>query len=339
MRKGTNPEKSKTTIEIEHYHRVIVPVYIPHFNGYFEQLLDIFQLCLESLLLTSHAKTRITIYNNNSHPDVKNYIDSMYQKNEMIDQVFHSKENLGKINAYLTATKGNIEPLITITDADVLFKNGWQEAVESLFIGFPEAGMISPVPLSNTPWTFTANNWFYALFKGKLKFEKVLDPEAMSRFYVSLDNDKPLYNKTHLEKYLVLKNKKSSAVMGCGHFVATLKREVIDLGTNKPSFHKIDSNIENLYIDAPNEALGFLRLATKNNYAYHMGNQTEPWMYEEFKSIKKNTFAGVNIKQIGNTKIGKFGNLIGRVIIKLLRVKIIKKNVLIYLGMKKGINY
>lgn len=121
MRIGTNPEKNSKKLTVENYHRIIVPVYIPHFEGYFKEAFEVFQLCIESLLLTIHEKSRITIYNNNCHEEVKKYIDEKYLNSEFIDQVFHSKENLGKINAILAASKGNLEPLITITDADVLF--------------------------------------------------------------------------------------------------------------------------------------------------------------------------------------------------------------------------
>ena len=93
MRIGFNPAKENKEITIENYHRVIVPVYIPNFEGYFANLFDVFKLCLESLIITSHNKTRITIYNNNSHPTVKAYIDEKYNECELIDQVFHSKEN------------------------------------------------------------------------------------------------------------------------------------------------------------------------------------------------------------------------------------------------------
>jgi hypothetical protein len=65
MRIGTNPEKKKNKIPIDSYHRVIIPVYIPHFNGYFKDSFNVLKLCLDSLLKTVHLKTRITIYNNN----------------------------------------------------------------------------------------------------------------------------------------------------------------------------------------------------------------------------------------------------------------------------------
>ena len=321
MRIGFNPAKENKEIIIENYHRVIVPVYIPNFEGYFANLFEVFKLCIDSLLLTSHHKTRITIYNNNCHPDVKAYIDAKYKESELIDQVFHSKENLGKINAILASAKGNLEPLITITDADVLFKNGWQHAVEETFIAFPEAGMVSPVPSSKVYKMFTSNNWFYGLTKGKLNFEEVEDSEAMHRFDLSLGKEELMYKPIHLSQYLVLTNKKnkSKAVMGCGHFVATLKREVFDKGSNEPAFIKIVGGVENKFIDQPNEDLGCLRLATKGNYAYHMGNQIEDWMQEEFKLLKKSnnetTYTGSEFKFV---PISSFGKFVGVLIKKLL---------------------
>jgi len=333
MRIGTNPEKNSNNLIVENYHRIIVPVYIPHFEGYFKEAFEVFQLCIESLLLTIHEKSRITIYNNNCHEKVKKYIDEKYSSSEFIDQVFHSKENLGKINAILAASKGNLEPLITITDADVLFKHNWQKAVEAVFCGFPEAGMVSPVPSSIAYNSYTANNWFFSLFKGKVFFANVVDPIGLQRFDDSLGNAKKFYKKIHLEKYLVLKNKTNNfeAVMGCGHFVATLKREVFDKGTAEPAYVKIQNGVESKFIDVPNENLGFLRLATKNNYAYHMGNSVEVWMNEECDALKleranvsMDYYGLVKSKQI-NAIYVKIGKIIGKVLtrkkIKLFFIK------------------
>lgn len=337
MRIGTNPEKNKKEIEIDNYHRIIIPVFIPNFDGYFESSFDVFKLCLESLLLTVHSKTRITIYNNNCHKDVKEYIDEKYNETEIIDQVFHSKENLGKINAILAAVKGNLEPLITVTDADVLYKNNWQQEIEELFIGFPEAGMICPVPSSKGIRNFVNNNWYYGFFKGKLEFEKVQDPEAMKLFDKSLGNAKTILKPIHLVKYLVLNNRKKThkAVMGGGHFAATLRREVFDKGSNEPSFIKIDGGVENKFIDYPNQKLGFLRISSLQNYAYHMGNSTESWMYDEFKSlIKKNNLSQFKSTDFKPKTISKTGRFIGFIIQKTMnKNNFIKFKVLNSLGL------
>jgi hypothetical protein len=322
MRIGINPIKNNKEILIENYHRIVIPVYIPNFEGYFAGSFDVFKLCLESLLLTIHSKTRITIYNNNSHSEVKEYIDIKYSESEFIDQVFHSKENVGKINAILAVVKGNLEPLITITDADVLYKNNWQKAIEDLFIGFPEAGMICPVPMSsNGTKSFVNNNWYYGFFKGKLKFEKVLDPDAMMLFDKSLGNKKSLLKPIHLEKYLVLKNKENTneAVMGGGHFAATLRRDVFDKGSNEPAFMKIVGGVENKFIDFPNQKLGFLRIATKKNYAFHMGNSLESWMHDEFNAlIKEPNSTNLKHQDFITKPISKTGRFLGYFIQKLM---------------------
>ncbi|WP_395074190.1 glycosyltransferase family A protein [Flavobacterium sp.] len=324
MRIGNNPEKTASNLVVENYHRIVIPVYIPNFEGYFEQAFEVFRLCLESILLTIHEKTRITIYNNNSNDIIKNYLDSKYEESKFIDQVFHSKENLGKINAILAAVKGNLEPIVTITDADVLFKHNWQSEVEVILKNFPQAGMVSPVPSSIAFNNRTANNWIYALFRGKLFFGSVIDPLGLQRLDDSLGNEIKFYKKVHLEKYLILKNKSNNqeAVMGCGHFVATIRREVFDKGTAEPAFIKIQKGVEGKFIDLPNEELGFLRLATKNNLAYHMGNRTEKWMYEEFellKTIKPNVSIDYNDLKSSirfNFIQMKIGRLISRILAK-----------------------
>jgi hypothetical protein len=337
MRIGINPEKNANKIELNNYHRIVIPVYIPHFEGYFEQSFETFKLCIESLLLTIHPKSRVTIYNNNSHPTVKEYIDTKYNESEYIDQVFHSKENLGKINAILAAVKGNLEPLITISDSDVFFKQNWQNAIENLLIQFPEAGMVCPVPNSKAVSQFVKNNWYYGIFKGKLNFEKVLDPQAMIRFDDSLGNTKSLLKPIHLERYLVLSNesKTAKAVMGGGHFVATLRREVFDKGTNEPAFIKIVGGVENKFIDIPNEDLGFLRISTLENYAFHLGNSVENWMHEEFKLLRKeNTIPKYSSTDFVFKKVSKFGGFIGFCIQKgIANNRTIKLKVLNFFGL------
>jgi len=338
MRIGTNPVKENYEVTVENYHRVVIPVYIPDFEGYFKEAFDIFKMCLESLLLTVHEKTRITIYNNDSHSKVKDYIDEQYRKYDFIDQVFHSKVNLGKVNAILAAVKGNLEPLITITDADVLFKSDWQQEVEKLFISFPEAGMISPVPVSKSYGQFTANNWGKFFLSGKISFDDVRDPRGLELFDKSLGNEKPIYDEVHLKKYLTVEAKDGNkACMGCGHFVATMRREVFDKGSNFPAFIKIQGGVENKFIDKPNEKLGFLRLATLGNYAFHMGNSKEDWMSEEYKKISaENKIYSSRFINVQDPKeVSKLEKIIGNLLLKIISNKIGKRTIFRLLGMNQ----
>ncbi len=334
MRVGTNPEKNKK-IEDQYYHRIIVPVYIPHFDGYFKHSFDVLKLCLESILKTIHSRTVITIYNNSSHPEVVSYLEHLYTSHKSIDQLFHSKVNVGKINAILAAAKGNREALITVADADVLFLNGWQEAVEQIFVGFPEAGMVSPVPNPRLFKSYNANNWYYGIFKGKLAFETVQNPDAIEKFFESLNtNNKPL--QIHLKKYLVLENnlKNTKGVMGCGHFVATLRREVFDKGPQSPATESLGPLSVQTYIDKANENLGFLRLATLNNYAFHMGNTSEDWMVECFQKLKINT--SYPVYKIPKFDVSKKSRL-GKILVSSLNFPFIKKLLFKKFGLKECI--
>ena len=215
--------------------------------------------------------------------------------------------------------------MVTIADSDVFFKQNWQHEVEEIFNNFNYAGMVSPVPSSKAFNSFTNANWFYGVFKGKLKFEKVKNPKEMKMFENSLMLNYTLYDKIHLDKYLTIQSKKNKAVMGCGHFVATIRREVFDLGSDQPAFQKIQGNVENNFIDKPNEDLGFLRLATLNNYAFHMGNVVEDWMSEEFNLLKGNTIASTFNVNKEYKRLNKFQIFIGKFIGVLLNKRQIKR--------------
>jgi hypothetical protein len=267
---------------------------------------------------------------------VKEYIDSKYKNEDLIDQVFHSKENLGKINAILAVSSGCKEPLITVTDADVLFKCKWQSAVENLFLGFNEAGMVSPVPSSKSFKVFVKSTWYYGVFKGKIRFKDVKDPLGLKRFDESLGCVKPIYDDIHLEKYLTISNKKVEAVVGCGHFVATYRREVFDNGNSQPAFSKMGGVVMNDFIDKPNDDLGYLRLATKENYAFHLGNTVEQWMHEELIQSKKCMESPLDpILFTKFSNLNSFQNTIGKFISRLIGIPLFRKIYFRLIGLTK----
>ena len=331
MRIGINPEKHNNQLSIEHYHRVVIPVYIPNLeDNYFKDALVILKLCFSSLLATIHNKTKISIINNGSCNAVSAYLDELYRNNDSIDQLLYSKINLGKVNALYSVIKSNLEPLITISDADVMFLPNWQEAVEKIFINFPEAGMISPVPSSLAYRSkFINSTVYYGIIKGKIRFERVVSQEGLIKFEKSIG--RKMYDDIHLEKYLTISNVKSTAVIGCGHFVATLRSEVFKSSPPEVSAHKIVGGSENLYFDIPNDKAGFLRLATKDNYAYHLGNIFEPWMKDKINHIlKQSKSKSLDIELPKGKPISKVQYNLG----KLLYILLFKKFKSLYFRLK-----
>ena len=335
MRIGNNPEKEQNILEVDAYHRVVIPVYIPNLTEpYFKDGLKILKLCLQSLLKTVHAKTRISIINNNCCIEVSNYLESLYKEHDKVDQLLNSKINLGKVNALYAAIKSNLEPLVTISDSDVMFLPNWQQAVENTMVEFPECGMVSPVPSSIAyRGEYLNSTIYYAFFKGKLNFEEINNPEGLLKFENSIG--RKMYNETHLKKHLVVSNKKGKAVIGCGHFVATFRAEVFEAAPSENCKFKIVGGSEGKYLDKPNDTSGFLKLATLENHAYHLGNTIESWMNEELGKIENNSGAYHTIDILPKAKpLGLMSFKIGKLLHKLF-FKRIKKYYFAYMGVKQ----
>lgn len=288
MRQGHNPEKDKKIVSEDVYHHIIVPVYVPQLDGYFKDSYKITTICISSIIATRHCNSKLTIVNNGSCDEITSYLNSLYNDG-LIDQLIHHKKNKGKIDAVIPVALQATEALITITDGDVLFKPGWMDSVERVYVNFPKAGMVSPVPHGTLYNHFTVHTLYDAFFRRLLKFQKLCDPKAMLLFAKSIGKESTMYSKSiRLQYQLTVHKKNADAVVGCGHFVATLRKEVFQNSPKKMSNWAYSSKADRDYIDIPNEKSGFWRLATAENYAYHMGNIYEEWMDEvTYKSEEK----------------------------------------------------
>lgn len=306
MRIGFNPNKDKLLPKSEYNHQVLVPVYIAHQNDYFKDSFEILQLCLESLFKTCHAKTYITVVNNGSCSEVVAYLNLLQQEGKL-QEVIHTT-SIGKLNAILKGLTGHQFPLITITDADVLFLNQWQKATYEVFGAFPKTGVVCTTPSSKVLKQHTANVLVEHLFSSKLSFTKVRHPDALVMFAKSIGNA-DFYNDTHLKKYLTIADSKTKAVIGAGHFVATYRGTVFDLLKSRYSAFALGGSGEFLFLDKPVNDLGYWRLSTEDNFTYHMGNIIEPWMAEKFNMIEDQSnllLEKPNLKQINQNEIVNF---------------------------------
>lgn len=275
MRIGNNPHKDEVLPPSDYLHQVVIPVYIPHQEGYFKDSLRIFQLCLQSLLKTVHNKTCITVVNNGSCEMVIEYLDQIYHEGH-IQELIHT-ENIGKLNAVLKGLAGNNIELVTITDADVLFLENWQEASTNVFRALPKAGVVGVVPQFCMYKNKCGNILFDTLFSEKLKFIPIQFSEGLVRFYDSIGWDRS-YNKDYLKYGLGLEHDGVKVFVGSGHFVATYKKQMFQ--EMKSYFnYKLGGDSEN-YLDTLPLKYDYWRVTTYDNYAYHMGNVFEDWMSE-----------------------------------------------------------
>lgn len=303
MRVGFNPNKDKHREPNDFFHQVIIPIYIPNFNGYFTESFQILKYCLESLLKTTHSKTFITLVNNGSCGDVVDYLEELY-RNGKIHEIIHTT-NVGKLNAVLKGISGHDFLLITVSDSDVLFLNDWQKETYKVFENFPKTGAVCPTPSSRSLKNYTSNIWFELFFSKSLFFSKVKNPKALKAFAESVGNSR-FYNEAHLEKYLTVSNKNSTAVVGAGHFVTTYRKEVFEKNNLKYSDFVLGGESEKELLDLPVIRKGMWRLSTEDNFAYHLGNVEEQWMKETLDALKLNNYVNEEPIILKNIRTSKF---------------------------------
>jgi hypothetical protein len=321
MRLGFNPNKDKEISKSEYFHQVIIPVYIPNQEGYFKDSFEILKLCLYSLWKTSHSKTYVTIVNNGSCEIIVDYLNVLYKENRIQELVHVS--NIGYINAMLKGVAGQKFDLITTSDADVLFLNGWQEATYQLFQNFSRCGAVCPTPSSRSLRTFTSNIYWDFLFSKKIRFKEVVNQEALKKFGISIGNEN-FYNDIQLKKNLTISNNNQTAVIGAGHFVVTYRASIFDTLEKRYTEYIMGGGSDDLF-DVPVVKKGFWRLSTADNYTYHMGNVLEVWMHDEVSKLKEsdleNSFKLKFVKSKGKLEYLIKTKMFGKIILKKNRMK------------------
>lgn len=275
MRIGYNPHKDQLIPEDAFTHQVVIPVHIPQQDGYFQDSLKVLQRCLDSLIANSHSATFITVVNNGSDAITSQYLTDLAQQGN-IHEVIHTAA-IGKVNALLKGLVGHRHAWVTLSDSDVLFLPGWQQATEEVFTAFPQAGVVGIVPQYRMFLNHCSNVLFDLFGSNRLRFIPVQDPVSMEKFHQSIGWGPS--NPTHGQFTLGLESTNGcKAYVGSGHFVATYKRALFQ-SIQSFTEYKMGGNSET-YLDELAWRKNTWRLTTCANYAYHMGNVYESWMDE-----------------------------------------------------------
>lgn len=274
-----NPQKEEKKIDLIYNHRIIIVVYIPELTGYYKNSFQVFKLCLESIIATKNNQCAITVVNNASCKEVLDFIDENF-RNKKVDCIVHHNENIGKIDAIIGAARSVREPLVTMTDVDILFKNGWQENIENIFKKVKNVGSVSPISVRKSMNYGTSSTLKSILFR-KVNFRLTPIPENFEDYnkYLQSINWKQEINNDKL--WPVIEKNGVKAILGSGHQVITIRREILFKTVPiHPSLILVGGKSEFQYVDEPINKAGGMRLATYNNFAYHMGNTLENWMVE-----------------------------------------------------------
>ncbi|NVK50389.1 MAG: glycosyltransferase family 2 protein [Cyclobacteriaceae bacterium] len=285
MRTGVNPAKLDFKIPKKYHHRIIIPVFIPEISGYFKDLMEVYRLCIESAYKTQHGRSAITVVDNGSCEQVKLWLRDFLDQG-LIETLITHTENVGKIDAIIGAARGCREDLITLSDSDILFRNGWQEEVEQVFQSFPNAGSVAPFPIARHMYYHSSSTQKAVIFGDmEFRFQETNEHQMIKEVYDS-------YGWNYVPDYdgilPVLEKNGKVAVMGSGHQVFTIRRELFFSMPLEPSFIKIGAGSELNWIDKPINELGAWRLSTLKTWVHHMGNQLTEENRLVFQELREN---------------------------------------------------
>lgn len=293
-----NPQKEERKVAMTTHHRIVIVVYIPNEEGFYKNSLNVFKICLDSIIATINSYAAITIVNNGSFDKVSSILE-FYLKEKKIDTLISHNTNIGKIDAQIGAARGVREKYITLTDADILFVKGWQEKVEEIFAAFPKVGSVSPIPVRTGVLAGTSSVLKQIILK-KLKFKYITIPDNLENYNKFLASINWNLETDKSKKWPVVECNGIKAIVGSAHQVLTIDRDILfTTSPSNPSLTLVGGNSEHNYVDVPIDKAGKLRLGTFNNFAFHMGNSLEDWMLTTVKNNLNSTI--ISSKEVKNS--------------------------------------
>lgn len=306
MRNGFNPMRGAALAVGYPLHRIIIPVHIPVIDGYYSDAWSILRVCLTSLQATlGHGKANITVIDNGCADEVRNWLLAQVRE-RAIDQLVINRDNRGKPDSIFGAARASYEQFITFSDADVLFKQGWLEAVEEVFAVFPEAGLVSPFPGIHVRHLHCIATWLRHL--RELRRCNVVNKEDLVHFGQSTQNVSRYSAIDWDGQWCVVRNG-LTAVIGAVHFVVTCRKAVIEAMDSTPSCVGLgvlgSKGLRQL--DGICDLTGFSKLSTPNAYVRHMGNRFELWMETELQATIGSAGCRPNTPRLVGMETGKPG--------------------------------
>lgn len=297
MRIGHNPAKTLEKTQKPAEITVAITVHIPFMTGYFKQSLDVFKLCLESLSAHTDLPYDLLIFDNASCDGVRNFLREL-QREGKIQYLILSEKNMGVVGAWNVIFGAAPGKYIAYSDYDIYFYPNWLSALIELLETFPEAGMVTGLPLL-TPMKFSSSTIEWA--------EKTSDAVLDSGQMISWENfwrHCQAIGSSRDEGQEFFQNNQSLQInyhgkhcfVGAGHFQFVGRKEYFQKITPLYAERPMGSEVRNLDIAINRQ--GYLRLCTPQWYVEHMGNVVQ----EKFILQDGNRSALAQVKDAGESK-------------------------------------
>lgn len=270
MRVGQNPAKSIETVHQPHKVTAVVITYIPALAGYYADSLEVLKICLASLRHHAGQPLDLLVFDNASCPEVRAYLTEQHAGGA-IQYLTLSEHNIGKAGAWNFAFAAAPGEFIAYADADVQFHPNWLAPQLALLEAFPQAGMVTGLPLLTPPEYSTATvAWAEAQPEVAVTRGPLVSWEDFWRHARSLGGDEPkaraFYDSTPA---IQIEKSGLRALVGAGHFQFVARKSLLHTLLPIPSQRPMGDVRQ---LDERINAAGYLRLSTPDWHVEHMGN-------------------------------------------------------------------
>jgi hypothetical protein len=275
MRVGQNPAKSVDSVAKPARVTVAIVSYIPFLGGYYAQSLEVLKACLGSLWQNTDLPYDLLVFDNASCLEVRAYLSEEADQGR-IQFLLLSDKNIGKGGAWNIIFGGAPGEVIAYADSDIYFFPGWLSAELKILETFPEAGMVTGIPMwSPEEFSTSTIQWAVAHPGACLERGQFLPWEDYWRHLRSLGYDEESsrgYYASH--EFTRLTYKGTNYFVGAGHFQFLAPRKALLSALPIPSDRPM-GQVRSL--DIALNTNGYLRLSTTEWWVQHMGNTLQGW--------------------------------------------------------------
>lgn len=310
---GINPARGKS-IQHRPPARITVALltYIPDLSGYFEGRLEILKLVLESLRQHTPIEHDLLVFDNGSCKEVTEYLLACNRAGE-IDYLFLSEKNIGKINAFRIFFNAAPGEIIAYSDDDILFYPNWLEAQLQILEAFPNAGMVSGVPVRNASkhaMSSLDKNVLTEAAGISISNEKRIPDDWEIDWALSTGRDPEAHlhaTQDHLDLVLRTTDPHSGntceAIGSANHFQFISRKQVILQALPTTWSGKMMGSMVEL--DEAIDQLGYLRLSTPERYTRHLGNVMSEEILQEAQKMELITEDLAEKKIVSQTSLNR----------------------------------
>lgn len=303
MRIGENPTKftrkniDKASIPVKVPQRITActVTYIPNFEGYYKEGLDILKMNLAALRKNTALSFDLYVFDNCSCKEATDFLIELNKKN-FIQWLCLSSENLKKLGAWnflLSAAPGD---QVYFFDPDIFHYPGWLENMFEVLEAFPEAGYVGS--FHNIPGKHLKKNIeIISQLKG-VRLEKgfFISKEKLREVGHSLGSDPESFVRKKFETPIYKISRDGvGAYLGASHCQFLARKELLNAIFPRPrnwALKHTDQEFDRLA-----DKLGWLRLTTITSSVYHIGNTLESAWREKAKEYGLETLTNNRVKK------------------------------------------